>query len=417
MAQMTAAQIDDLPDSAFAYIEPGGKKDDSGRTVPRSLRHFPINDAAHVRNALARLAASPFGERARARVEAAARRMGIGEPSGKGALTGYHAARGADLLSGLYQLIGDEAGEDDQVAVLQHAASDLSQWIGMEAGEPDESPDDADEGAEAMMAPGAKAFFDMKAEPLAKSAIARWLAGEVGRRILVVPFTGPLPGGKAGLDLDGEYFDEATDLYGGHAALRASPWRLMDWHHDDAGVPPPERGGPPISMKSVLIGEIELEDDPDEFGRWAQWWVRQGRINGQRIGASRVAALQEMGAPVYGSSLATYKQKASDGHIEVWPIIRHTASTSPRNTHAAIPALKALLTAEHLPLEEIRQAAIKAALLGLYDGMADLRPTYADGAASTFTDGAAMGAATPAVDPRKIAQAGVAAAIRGLARH
>jgi len=408
MATLTAAQIDDLPDSDFGYIEPGGKAVD-GKTFPRSKRHFPIPDAAHVRNALARLSTSPFGREARARVEAAAKRMGIGE--GKGALAGYHAARGADLLSGIYQLIGDESGEDDQVAVLQHAAGDLSQWIGMEASEPDESPDEA----MGQMEPPEKAFFDMKAEPLAKRRIAQWLDGEVGRRILVVPFTGPLPGGKAGLDLDGEYFDEGTDLYGGHAALKASPWRLMDWHHDDAGVPDGAHGGPPISMKSVLIGEIELEDDPDEFGRWAQWWVKQGRINDQRIGASRVAALQEMGAPVYGSSLATYKQKAADGRIEVWPIIRHTASTSPRNTHAAIPALKALLTAEHLPIEEIRQAAIKAALLGLSGSLADLRATSPDGAASTFTDGAASGAATPAV-LNQIVQAGVSAAIRRLAR-
>jgi len=45
-----------LPDSAFAYIEPGGTKDSSGKTVPRSKRHYPVHDAAHVRNALARIA-------------------------------------------------------------------------------------------------------------------------------------------------------------------------------------------------------------------------------------------------------------------------------------------------------------------------------------------------------------------------
>src|SRR5262249_46866211 len=59
-AEMTAASINDLPDSAFAYIEPGGKKDASGRTVPRSLRHFPIHDADHTRNALSRAPQSPF---------------------------------------------------------------------------------------------------------------------------------------------------------------------------------------------------------------------------------------------------------------------------------------------------------------------------------------------------------------------
>lgn len=53
-AEVSTADQNDMPDSDFAYIEPGGKKDDEGKTMPRSLRHFPINDAAHVRNALSR---------------------------------------------------------------------------------------------------------------------------------------------------------------------------------------------------------------------------------------------------------------------------------------------------------------------------------------------------------------------------
>ncbi len=47
--------INDLPDSEFAFILPGGKKDEEGKTVPRSLRKLPIHEAANVRNALARL--------------------------------------------------------------------------------------------------------------------------------------------------------------------------------------------------------------------------------------------------------------------------------------------------------------------------------------------------------------------------
>src|SRR5258708_1305565 len=53
-AAMTSASINDLPDSAFAYIQPGGTKDAEGKTTPRSLRHFPVHDAAHVRDALGR---------------------------------------------------------------------------------------------------------------------------------------------------------------------------------------------------------------------------------------------------------------------------------------------------------------------------------------------------------------------------
>lgn len=42
----TAKRIGELPDSAFAYIEPGGTKDESGRTFPRGLRHLAYRDEA-----------------------------------------------------------------------------------------------------------------------------------------------------------------------------------------------------------------------------------------------------------------------------------------------------------------------------------------------------------------------------------
>ncbi|HEY5985852.1 MAG TPA: HK97 family phage prohead protease [Streptosporangiaceae bacterium] len=77
-AQMAAASINDLPDSAFAYIEPGGSKDEEGKTTPRSKRHFPIHDAAHVRNALARAPQSPFGDKAMPKIRAAAKKFGVG---------------------------------------------------------------------------------------------------------------------------------------------------------------------------------------------------------------------------------------------------------------------------------------------------------------------------------------------------
>jgi HK97 family phage prohead protease len=76
-AQMSTASINDLPDSAFAYIEPGGKKDSSGKTVPRSKRHFPLHDEEHVRNALSRAPQSPFGDKAMPKIRAAAKRYGI----------------------------------------------------------------------------------------------------------------------------------------------------------------------------------------------------------------------------------------------------------------------------------------------------------------------------------------------------
>jgi HK97 family phage prohead protease len=77
MAEMTASEINDLPDSDFAHVESGGVKDKSGKTVPRSLRHFPIHDAAHVRNALSRAPQSPFGDAAMPKIKAAAAKFGI----------------------------------------------------------------------------------------------------------------------------------------------------------------------------------------------------------------------------------------------------------------------------------------------------------------------------------------------------
>lgn len=50
-----------LPDSAFLYIEPGGKKE-GGKTTPNSLRHLPVPDKAHIRNAISRLSQPATGK-------------------------------------------------------------------------------------------------------------------------------------------------------------------------------------------------------------------------------------------------------------------------------------------------------------------------------------------------------------------
>ena len=38
--------VDNLPDSAFLLVMPGGRKDAEGKTLPRNLRRFPVRDAA-----------------------------------------------------------------------------------------------------------------------------------------------------------------------------------------------------------------------------------------------------------------------------------------------------------------------------------------------------------------------------------
>lgn len=77
MAELTAKQMNELPDSAFAYIQPGGEKDSSGKTVPRSYRHFPVHDESHTRNALSRAPQSPYGKQAMPKILSAARKFGI----------------------------------------------------------------------------------------------------------------------------------------------------------------------------------------------------------------------------------------------------------------------------------------------------------------------------------------------------
>lgn len=93
LAEWDAQYVNDLPDASFAYVAPGGEKDESGRTVPRSLRHLPFRNAdgavdlPHLRNALARLGQTDIPaeakEKARRVLEAAASKEGVGEDEDK----------------------------------------------------------------------------------------------------------------------------------------------------------------------------------------------------------------------------------------------------------------------------------------------------------------------------------------------
>lgn len=91
-AVWSTAQVNDLPDSAFLYIEDGGTKDDDGKTVPRSKRHFPVRDASgkvdlvHVRNAIAQAPKANLPQAVKDRVQARARRM-LEEAGGDGGKT------------------------------------------------------------------------------------------------------------------------------------------------------------------------------------------------------------------------------------------------------------------------------------------------------------------------------------------
>ncbi len=71
----------DLPDSAFLVVESGGHKDSEGKTIPRSLRHFPVRDAngkldeAHLKDALSRIPQSKLGDNLKSQATAEAERL------------------------------------------------------------------------------------------------------------------------------------------------------------------------------------------------------------------------------------------------------------------------------------------------------------------------------------------------------
>lgn len=158
-------------------------------------------------------------------------------------------------------------------------------------------------------------------------------------RLLAFPFTGPIPKpGTRGVDLDGEYFSERTDIKADWL-----PFRPTDWHH---GADPTGKMGRTVLGKAVDLGGFAgASKEPDEDGWWVTVWLEQGQ---KRVDLVRRLASQ---ATIYGSSESVpgLTKKASSGEILVWPYWRQTLSTSPQNTHSVIRPLKATL-------DEIEQA-------------------------------------------------------------
>jgi phage head maturation protease len=102
-AALTAKARNDLDDSDFAYIEPGAKKD--GPKSPENGYHFPIQDAAHVRNALSRIAqGAEFGDKAKAKVMAAAKKFGV-DADGDGDGDGNRSEE-AEALASMFAKMG-----------------------------------------------------------------------------------------------------------------------------------------------------------------------------------------------------------------------------------------------------------------------------------------------------------------------
>ena len=184
-----------------------------------------------------------------------------------------------------------------------------------------------------------KSLLPIKAAPLDPDEESAFWAGKHPRRLLAIPFGGPIPSPKSklGVDLDGEFFSERTDIYGTYPELRVNRERLVDWHHSYQ-PPGPGYGDPSGMMRGHLIGKSILDPDPDADGWWVDLWLREGD---KRV--RLVQRLAERGAQLYGSSQpAKGAQVADDGEITVWPFLFETLSTSPQNTLSVMRA-KALL--------------------------------------------------------------------------
>lgn len=207
-----------------------------------------------------------------------------------------------------------------------------------------------------------KALIPLKAAPLDAAELEAWFSGRVPRRLLAIPFGGPIPkkGAPLGADLDGEWFDENTDIYGPYSVLRQERERLVDWHH---------REDPTGRMGNAIIGKAVLDDEPDEDGWWESVWLKAGEAR-----LSLIKRLQERGAALFGSSEAIFKKVDEAGRIVVWPYVRQTLSTSPQNTLSVLRPMKASLDALDSTDLDV-SASLRHFLVGVDNLGTDLGPT------------------------------------------
>ncbi len=138
-AALSSAQVNDLPDAAFAHIESGGKKDDDGKTTPRGLRHYPIHDKAHADNALSRAnaqiaegnsTAKGIAEKALPRIKAAVKKFGDAEKKAAETWNAQHREAGSyedtrDMLSSAIS----EKFDDEQEKCWTYICDFGDDWV------------------------------------------------------------------------------------------------------------------------------------------------------------------------------------------------------------------------------------------------------------------------------------------------
>lgn len=139
-ADWTAAYVDALPDSAFLYVEAGGKLAD-GKTTPLTLRHFPYKDAngavdlPHLRDAIDRAPTSNLPANVQENVQNRARKILAAQQGKAIVLSGLDSKAWDDIdgycVSSLLSMLDDAVSyiqtEDDpgNVAQMQTVARSL----------------------------------------------------------------------------------------------------------------------------------------------------------------------------------------------------------------------------------------------------------------------------------------------------
>lgn len=168
--------------------------------------------------------------------------------------------------------------------------------------------------------------FAVKAADLDPESRDAWLAGKAPRRLLAIPFSGPI----GGRDQDLEWFSARTDIK--PSWFEARP---VLWHHGrDRSM------GLGVLGKATDLGSKDGQEEPDDEGWWVDVWLQAGARN-----TARIEALAKRGAELFGSS-ATFPhmvKRSGKGEILVWPYIEQTLTTAPSNTHSTFLAGKAAM--------------------------------------------------------------------------
>lgn len=216
-------------------------------------------------------------------------------------------------------------------------------------------------------------------EPGAREPVKATLLDDDSFRLLAIPFGGPIPSPHSprGVDLDGEFFSERTEIRPGWLKARA-----VDWHH-----------GADATLGREVIGKA-VDPQMDEDGWWITVWLDHGakRLN-------LIKKLAERGAQLFGSSESiaglVRKEKAT-GEILEWPYYRQTLSTSPQNTLSVIRPIKAVLDdLDYSSTTPAFWADFAPRLLTLAD---DLRSTSSPGTGDSAASDAQVKAAVELLD-------------------